>query len=150
ITGWSEATASQTTTPSGALSTTIRQASADQLFIRSSPSSSRIQFQRRSCSATPQPLLSCRPFRAILEVLGAPSAAPVKPDETQARGRLGLHPQAVQQFHHRRALIAYREHVAACRQCPRGPGNHVSESRRGPTHRQIVGEHYPLETHLSA
>src|SRR6185312_4428836 len=97
MTGWSAAVASQTTTPSGALSTTVRQASADQLFIAFRSSSSRIQFQRRSRRASLEPLLCTLPLRPILELLGAPGPASVEPHETQARSRLRLHMQAIQQ-----------------------------------------------------
>src|SRR6185312_982853 len=150
MTGWSEAMASQTTTPSGALSTTVRQASADQLFIVFRSSSTRIQFQRRSRRASLEPLLCTLPLRAIPELLGAQGAAPMESHETQTRSRLGLHMEAIQQFQHRGALIAHRQHVATRRQRPRRPGHYIPERRRGPSHRQVVGEHYPLETYLSA
>src|SRR5581483_3106771 len=100
MTGWSEVVASQTTTPSGALSTTTRQASSDQLFILSSPSSSRIQLQCRRRRAPFEPFLSALPLRPIPEVLRAYATASVEPHEAQARSRLGLHRQVIQQLLH--------------------------------------------------
>src|SRR5579883_1858353 len=107
MTGWSAAVASQTTTPSGAVSTIIRQTSVDQLFTLLCLSSSAIQFQSRSRRASLQPLLRALPLRPGLQLLRAPAATPVEPHQAQARGRRGLRPQVIQQLHHGCALVAY-------------------------------------------